>query len=72
MFVLDRASRLGLHGYVRNMADGSVEVVARGGEREMGQLEAALRVGPEGAKVARVDGGEAGGVEFPEPFEVRV
>ena len=51
----DVAAREGIHGWVRNLADGSVEVVAEGGEEVLGQLEARLRAGPSFASVTAVD-----------------
>jgi acylphosphatase len=54
-FVLREAERLGLAGFARNQADGSVEVVAEGGEEVLGQLEARLRAGPSFARVTAVD-----------------
>jgi acylphosphatase len=52
-FVLREAHRLELHGWVTNLPDGSVEVVAEGTEARLGELEAALKRGP---SVARVQG----------------
>lgn len=51
MFAVDRASFEGLHGYVRNLADGRVEVVAEGDEESVDRLERALRRGPASANV---------------------
>lgn len=53
-FVRSAASRLGLRGYVRNLPDGSVEVVAAGAATVLAQLEERLRQGPSGARVAAV------------------
>lgn len=46
------AERLGLAGHAMNLADGSVEVVAAGGEAELAALAAWLQSGP---PMARVD-----------------
>lgn len=46
--------RLGLCGWVRNQDDGSVEVVACGGDQEIRQLEEWLWRGPPGARVTMV------------------
>ncbi|RMH09474.1 MAG: acylphosphatase [Armatimonadetes bacterium] len=54
-FVLSEARRLGLYGYVRNCADGSVEVVAEGGEPSLRALLDALQSGPPGARVDHVE-----------------
>jgi acylphosphatase len=53
-FVRHRASALGLGGRVRNLADGSVEVVAQGAPKALADLEAALWRGPPLARVSRV------------------
>lgn len=49
------ASRLGLTGSVRNLADGTVEVRARGTEEAIDELETRLREGPASARVERVE-----------------
>jgi acylphosphatase len=53
-FVLRCAEQLGLTGWVRNLADGSVEVAARGSPDALQRLEADLRRGPSGARVTSV------------------
>ncbi len=50
-----QARRLGLAGYVRNLWDGTVEVVAEGREEQLQLLERWLHRGPPGAIVRRVD-----------------
>jgi acylphosphatase len=55
-FVVRESRRLGLAGWVSNELDGSVRVVAEGGDAEIGALEEALHVGPPGAVVERVSG----------------
>ncbi len=66
-----RASNLGLAGYVRNLWDGTVEVVAEGPRTALDELLAFLRVGPRGSIVTDVS------VQWPAPtagferFEVR-
>lgn len=54
-FVMREAQRLGLHGFVRNLRDGSVEVVASGPVAALQALERALGRGPVMAQVARVE-----------------
>ena len=49
-----QASRLGLSGWVRNQADGSVEVVAQGPRPALEQLLLFLQQGPHGARVSGV------------------
>ena len=52
---LHQARRLGLRGYVRNLWDGTVEVVAEGRLSSLQQLERWLHHGPPGAIVHRLD-----------------
>lgn len=70
-FVMREAGRLGLEGYVRNLPDGTVEVVARGAEQAMDELEQILARGP---ATARIDGVEKHAVphemKLPNPFDV--
>lgn len=54
-FVQRQAAALGLRGYVRNLRDGTVEVVAEGPRPALEQLVAALRRGPSAAEVTTVD-----------------
>ncbi len=51
-YAQNEARRLGLSGWVRNRADGSVEVVLEG---EVGQVEAMLTWLASGSPLARVD-----------------
>lgn len=48
------ARALGLEGWVRNRADGSVEVLAQGDPAALDRLEAFLRTGPRLAAVTDV------------------
>ncbi|CAN5670475.1 acylphosphatase [soil metagenome] len=54
-FVQDRAAVEGLHGYVRNLEDGRVEVLLEGDDESMLRVEAAIGRGPSGARVERVE-----------------
>jgi acylphosphatase len=55
-FAVYQAQRIGgITGYVRNLRDGSVEVVAEGEREKLEQLLAQLRKGPTGAHVTGVD-----------------
>ena len=49
------ASREGIHGWVRNLSDGCVEAAAEGETEAIDRFEQALRHGPPGARVERVD-----------------
>ena len=50
----DEAVRLQLSGYAKNLADGSVEVLACGEEPALAALERWLHIGPPAARVASV------------------
>ena len=55
-FTRGHARRLGVFGWVRNMADGAtVEVVAEGPESALQELLDNLRRGPRGSHVVAVD-----------------
>ncbi len=54
-FTQRRAADLGLVGYVRNRADGSVEFVAEGVREALERLLDHVRVGPASAVVENVD-----------------
>ncbi len=54
-FVARHAESLKLRGWVRNLADGRVEVVAAGAEADMRQLQSWLDAGPRFARVERVE-----------------
>lgn len=51
----DKAISLGVRGWVRNRLDGSVELVAYGGEEAVEALIAACRTGPPEARVERIE-----------------
>lgn len=54
-FVVDAAEARGLKGWVRNLRDGSVEMVLSGGEADIESMIAACRKGPRFASVAKVE-----------------
>lgn len=54
-FVVERARRLGLAGWVKNRADGNVEIAAAGDRAALELLEAAVAAGPAGAEVQHVE-----------------
>jgi acylphosphatase len=72
-FVRERARELGVRGWVRNRADGSVEVEAAGESESLDRFRQWLSRGPSGAHVSRLDdlpasaGSEA---ELPNPFAI--
>ncbi|MEN6371614.1 MAG: acylphosphatase [Armatimonadota bacterium] len=53
-FAITRAGSLGLNGWVRNVPNGDVEVVAEGEEPALSRFEEMLRRGPMGAYVRDV------------------
>jgi acylphosphatase len=57
-FVRRTAAALGLPGWVRNLPDGRVEVVARGSVESLDLLYDAVSAGPPSARVTRVDRSE--------------
>jgi acylphosphatase len=58
-FVEREAHILGIAGWVRNNADGSVEVLAQGTRDQLSGLRSRLREGPRAARVDSVDEIEA-------------
>jgi acylphosphatase len=55
-FVQNAARKLGLKGYVRNLASGdAVEVQAEGDTLRLRELLEQLKIGPPGAKVERLE-----------------
>jgi acylphosphatase len=54
-FTLQAAQALGVSGFVRNLADGSVEVIAEGPDDVIVQFEERLRVGPSFSSVSNID-----------------
>ena len=53
-YILSRARELEVVGWVSNLEDGSVEVVAKGLGRALTSLDGFVRRGPPGAKVSQV------------------
>ncbi len=53
-FVATRARELGVSGFVRNLPDGRVEVVAEGERKQLEKLVGYLAVGPRAASVEKV------------------
>jgi acylphosphatase len=57
-FVEREAHILGIAGWVRNNADGSVEVLAQGSRDQLSGLRSRLREGPRAARVDAVEESE--------------
>ena len=51
----EEARRLGLDGWVRNLADGSVELLAAGPDAVVAEFIESCRSGPRGARVSSVE-----------------
>lgn len=66
----DEARTLGLTGWVRNLPDGRVEVMAFGEQEKIKQLYAWLQRGPKRAKVEKVSLDEIAWQEHPS-FDVK-
>jgi acylphosphatase len=58
-FVEREAHILGIAGWVRNNADGSVEVLAQGTRDQLSGVRSRLREGPRAARVDNVEESEA-------------
>ncbi len=54
-FTYDQAQMIGIKGYVRNLADGSVEAVADGENWMIEQFVKQLKIGPPASRVTGVD-----------------
>lgn len=55
LFVARTAAGLGVSGWVANLPDGAVRCIAEGPKTAVAELLASLRVGPDGARVDRVE-----------------
>ena len=70
-FVWREAERLGLRGVVRNLPDGSVEVIAEGVTESLDRLERVLSQGPSVARVERVEKSDGPhDMKLPKTFEI--
>lgn len=63
-FIREAARRLGLRGWVRNRADGSVEIAASGDTSAVRSLAETARTGPPGAHVTSVVELSTDGIEL--------
>jgi len=54
-FVEREAKTLGISGWVRNRADGTVEILAMGAREQLSRLHSQLRQGPRAARVDEVE-----------------
>lgn len=70
-FVRREADQLGLQGWTRNLADGSVEVFAQGTGADLDGLQGRLWQGPRWADVRSVEVEEASEQSCPDSFQIR-
>jgi acylphosphatase len=69
-FVEREAHLLGIAGWVRNMHDGSVEVLAQGTRDQLSGLHSRLREGPRASRVDSVDVQDAKAVNGLNSFRI--
>jgi acylphosphatase len=69
-WTMDKALALGVHGWVRNCRDGSVEIVAYGEDEAVEALTVACRTGPPAAEVERIEVETVEGEQQPSGFRV--
>ncbi|MFN8574914.1 MAG: acylphosphatase [Gemmatimonadaceae bacterium] len=70
-YVRENARRHGLSGWVRNLTDGSVELIADGPAETLAQFVERVRIGPAGASVRNLMSQALEDVEeLPFPFTV--
>ena len=67
-FVREEARRLGVAGSVRNLPDGSVEVLASGAGEALARLKTVVAAGPLGSAVSRIDEEPSDAAALPFPF----
>lgn len=54
-FTEERAQREGLHGWVRNLPNGGVEIMAEGDAEALDRFERQVRHGPPGARIEQIE-----------------
>ena len=64
------ARTLGLNGWVRNLPDGTVEVLAQGDDRDLRELLRWLKDGPPSSRVDTIDIDWRDPTESSEPFKI--
>jgi acylphosphatase len=70
-FARSAAVREGLHGWVRNLPDGRVEISAEGEAEALDRFEHKLRHGPPGARVEDLEVADAGATGSDTGFSIR-
>jgi acylphosphatase len=69
-FAREKARRWGLRGWVRNLADGSVEIAAEGPDENLRGFVDHLRLGPPGAYVEDIGDLPPTGSATQDPFTI--
>jgi acylphosphatase len=70
-FTQAAAVREGLHGWVRNLPDGRVEISAEGDAEALDRFEHRVRHGPSGARVEEVEIVDVGATGSDSGFTIR-
>jgi acylphosphatase len=71
-FFVNRAAAVeGLHGWVRNLPDGGVEIRAEGEHDSLERFERQVRQGPRSARVEAIDVTDAGATGHDTGFSIR-
>lgn len=70
-FAQAAAVREGVHGWVRNVPDGQVEIEAEGEAEALERFEHRIRHGPPGARVERVEVTESAASRHKAGFDIR-
>ncbi len=70
-FVWSEAEALGVDGWVRNRADGTVEVLVRGTIEELDRLKDRIQEGPRWSRVTSVSVTDDAEENVPQGFEIR-
>jgi acylphosphatase len=70
-FTEDAARREGLHGWVRNLPDGRVEIAAEGDEESVDRFERHVRHGPPGARIDTVEVDHVGPIGHATGFSIK-
>ena len=71
LWARDQAKRLGLTGWVRNEADGSVTALIAGETSAVSRMLSEFRKGPRGAAVSKVEAEQISSDEAPSEFSIR-
>lgn len=70
-FTVQNANRLNLHGWVQNMADGTVEALIAGEPGSVAEMLEKLKTGPVSARVDRVEYLNSDQEPVPDTFRVK-